>query len=329
MNKIAAVFFCLIIGPSVCRAQTFEIDQLEQLFRPRLRMDVKYIFDSKFKDTSGVFNQSEATSVFTFPLKTTISAEVRPDFSSLKIKDILSNSVRIKASQTLGMLRVNTKQMNVGFDSLPRKNLINITAGLLGAQLTRKYHIMFYSLNLSLAEEDKTLTSAVPRASGLIGQLHPLGLRRNFFYGAAATYSDGLFLPAIFFGGSQPLGKRFVFNYTLPVQLNLQYKDDNRTLITLGVTGDGYRTGINYQKKRVNVNYLSASVYSNLRYKINQTFVLRLDAGYIFFQNLKYTHSADYKTNYRIGAGPYVQAGVNILFGQTIWEKISSGIFKN
>ncbi|MCW3076064.1 MAG: hypothetical protein JWO32_673, partial [Bacteroidetes bacterium] len=275
MNKIIIIGLC-IAGTSLCRAQTFEIDQLEQLFRPRLRMNIKYIFDSKFKDTSGVFKQAEANAVFTFPLKTTISAEVKPDFRSLKIKDLLSNSTRIKASQTLGLLRVNTKQINAGFDSLPRKNLINITTGILGVQLTRMYNILFYSVNVSLAEEDKTFTAAMPRVSALIGQLHPRGLRKNFFYGAAATYSDGLFLPAICFGGSQPLGKHFVFNYTLPVQLNLQYRNAAGTLITAGVTGDGYRTGINYQKRRVNANYLSASVYSNLRYKINQTFVLRL-----------------------------------------------------
>lgn len=310
-------------------SQTFEVDQLEQLFRPRLRVDAKYIFDSEFKDTSGVFNQIEGNTVFTFPIKTKLGAEVKLDLSSLKLKDILKNSVYLKASQILGMIRVNTKQATVGFDSVPKKNLVNVTAGILGVKLTKKYRVLFYSVNTSLAEQDKTINTPGIRASGLLGQLHPRGLKRNYFYGLAATYSDGLFLPALFFGGSEPIGKKFIFNYTLPVQVNLQYKDDKHTLITLGVSADGYRTGINYVYKRVNINYTSASVYGSLRYKFNRTFVARVEGGYLFYQNLKYSPLDNYRTNFAIAPGPYVQAGFSILFGQTIWEKIAEGIIKN
>ncbi|MGZ4042601.1 MAG: hypothetical protein ACXVO9_05330 [Bacteroidia bacterium] len=325
MNKLSALIICFLFI-RVLPAQTFEVDQLEQLFRPRLRVDAKYIFDSKFKDTLGVYRQAEANTVFTFPVKTNLGAELKPDLSSLKIKDLLSNSIRIKASQTLGMVRINTKQVNIGFDSLPQKNLVNVTAGMLGVRLTRKYRVMFYSANISLAEQDKTLNSPGPRASALLGQLHVRGLKRNFFYGVAATYSDGILLPVAFFGGSEPIGKKFIFNYTLPVQVNLQYKDDKRTLITVGVTADGYRTGINYHTKRVNLNYLSASAYANLRYKLNRTFVGRFEAGYVFYQNIHYSSLDSYPSNYSLAPGPYVQLGFNVLFGQSFWEKISSGL---
>lgn len=325
MNKLIVLLACLF-SVKFSSGQTFEVEQLEQLFRPRVRVDTKYIFDSKFKDTSGVFRQAEANCVFTFPIKTNLSAEIKPDFSSLKIKDLLSNSIRIKASQTLGMVRINTRQVNLGFDSVPQKNLVNVTAGLLGVRLTRKYRVMFYSANVSLVEQDKTLNTPGLRASGILGQLHVRGLKRNFFYGLAATYSDGIFLPAAFFGGSDPIGKRFVFNYTLPVQVNLQYRDEKNTVVTVGVTGDGYRTGISYHTKRVNLNYLSASAYANLRYKLNRSFVVRVETGYIFYQNIRYSPLDFYPTHYPVGTGPYAQIGFNILFGQTLWEKISSGI---
>lgn len=307
-------------------SQTFEVDQVEQLFRPRLRTDVKYIFDSKFKDTSGVFNQAESNTVFTFPIKTSLAAEIRPDLSSLKLKDLLKNSVRIKASQTLGMIRVNAKQAHLGFDSVPSKNLVNVTAGILGVRLTRKYRVMFYSANVSLAEQDKTVGTPGPRASALIGQMHLRGIRRNYFYGAAFAYSDGALLPALFFGGSEPIGKKFIFNYTLPVQVNIQYKDDKNTLITAGVSGDGYRTGIRYADKRVNLNYLSAFAYASLRYRIRKSFVARVEVGYVFYQNLRYSATDNYRTNYMMAPGPYAQAGFSILFGQTLWEKISGSI---
>ncbi|MCE3227101.1 MAG: hypothetical protein K0S32_1652 [Bacteroidetes bacterium] len=328
MKKFSLILILLISG-FISWSQTFEVEQIEQLFRPRLRFDSKYIFDSKFNDTSSVFRQGEANAVFTFPIKTRVDTDIKLDLSSLKLKDILRNSVRIKASQVMGVFRVNVKQTHIGFDSLPNKNIVNVTGGILGVRLTRKYRIMFYSANASFAEQDITANAPGARASALLGQLHLRGLKKNFFYGVAATYSDGLFLPAAFFGGSQPIGRKFIFNYTLPVQLNLQYRDDRRTLITLGVTADGYRTGINYKTKRVNLNYTSASAYLNLRYKFTNTLVARVEGGYIFYQNLKYTPMDGYRTNFSIAPGPYVQAGFSVLFGQTLWEKIANEIFKN
>lgn len=328
MNKLLILFFPGLFS-LICHSQTFEVDQIEQLFRPRLRVDSKYIFDSKFKDTSGVFNQLEGNTVFTFPIKTKLGAELKVDLSSLKLKDILQNSVRIKASQLLGMVRVNGKQARITFDSTANKNLLNVTAGILGVRLTKKYRLMFYSLNASFAEQDKTFNRPGARASGLIGQLHPRGLRKNFFYGIAATYSDGLFLPAAFFGGSEPIGKKFIFNYILPVQINFQYRNENNLLVTLGTGADGYRTGIDLKRNRVNLNYTSASVYTSVRYKFNRTFVGRVEGGYVFYQNIKYTPLDGYRTNFGIGPGVYVQAGFSILFGQTIWEKIAEGLIKN
>lgn len=326
-KKLVAVFFMLIsFAP---RAQTFEVDQIDQLFRPRLRMDAKYIFDSQYKDTNGVFNQAEANMVFTFPLKTRLGADLKLDLSSFKLRDILKNSVRIKAFQTLGMIRANTKMVTLGHDSLPQKQLLNLTAGILGLRLTRKFRVMFYSVNGSLAEQTTTLNKPGLRASALIGQLHLRGLKKNFFYGLAATYSDGLFLPAPFFGGSEPIGKNFIFNYTLPVQLNLQYRNVKHVLITVGINADGYRTGINNHNKRVNMNYTSASAYSSFRYKFSRTLIGRIEGGYIFYQNIKYQPSDRGPANYNLAPGPYVQMGFSVLFGQTIWEKLTESIIKN
>lgn len=311
------------------KSQTFEVDQIEQIFRPRLKVDSKYIFDSKFKDTSGVFNQKEANAVFTFPIKTKFNADIGLDLKNLRLKEVLKNSIRVKASQTLGLIRVNTRAVNIGFDTLPQKNIYNATAGLLGMRLTKKYRVMFYSLNASIAEQDKTIYNPVLRATALIGQLHLRGFKKNFFYGIAAVYSDGLFIPAPFFGGSEPLGKKFILNYTLPVQINLQYKNDKRTIITAGLSADGYRTGINYLTKRLNLNYTSAVAYASIRFKFSRTFVGRIEGGYVFYQNLRYTKTDNYRTNFNISPGAYVQVGFNVLFGKTLWEKILDGLVNN
>ncbi len=328
IKKNSLILF-LSLTPYICKTQTFEIEQLEQLFRPRIKVDTKYIFDSKFKDTLSTFNQKEANAVFTFPLKTKLGADVKLDLRSLKLKDILKNSVRVKASQTLGVIRVNTRQLSMGFDSAaPLKNNYTVAAGVLGASLTKKFRILFYSTNIAIAEQDKTLNKAVPRFSGLVGQLHIRGVKKNFFYGIAASYSDGQIIGSPFLGGSEPIGKHYVFNYTLPVQVNLQYKS-NRTLITIGISADGYRTGVDYNTKRLNLNYTSGLCYTNLRYKFSKTFVARAEFGYIFYQNLRFTQTESLRNNFPINNGVYTQIGFNILFGQTIWEKVFESVVKN
>jgi len=326
---LKSIFFFVLIVFSISKAQTFEVEQIEQLFRPRIRVESKYIFDSKFADTSGVFNQKEINSVFTFPIKTKFSADVNLDLKSLKIKDILKNSVRFKASQLLGVVRLTGRQINMGFDTLPQKNIVNATVGVMGLRLSKKYRVQFYSATVTIAEQDKVINNAVPRFSALFGQLHLRGLRKNFFYGIAATYSDGLLIPSPFFGGSEPIGKHFVFNYTLPAQINIQYKNDKKILATLGASFDGYRNGILYVTKRTNLNYYAGLAYGSFRYKFSKTFVGRIEGGYIFYQNLKYTKTDGVPTQFRAAPSPYVQIGFSVLFGQTFWEKVFNNVIKN
>ncbi len=303
-------------------AQNFEVDQIEQLFRPRLRVDSRYTFDAPFADTSGTYNSKEASMAFTFPLKTKIGADVKLDLSSMKLKDILQNSLRFKASQTLGLIRMNGRQANMGFDTLPGKNMAGATLGILGLRLTRKYRVMFWSAGVNVSEQDKTFGRATPRATALIGQLHLRGIRRNYFYGVAVAYSDRLILPLPFFGGSEPIGKNFIFHYTLPAQLNLQYRPNGRLAIATGVNVDGYRSGIEYHLKRSNVNYASAMAYMNLRYKFGKVLIARLEGGYMFYQNVQYTQTDIKPSNFPLKPGPYVQVGFSVLFGKTVWEKI-------
>lgn len=326
MMKYLALLLFFFLAFTEAAAQNFEVEQIEQLFRPRLRTDARYTFDSPFSDTLGHYNGTEASLVFTFPLKTKIGADVKIDFSNLKLKDILRNSLRFKASQTLGMVRMNGRQAYMGFDSLPQKNMAGATVGLLGLRLTKKYRVMFWSAGVNVSEQDRTFDQASPRATALIGQLHLRGIRRNFFYGVALAYSDRLLLPIPFFGGSEPIGEKFIFNYTLPAQINLQYRANNRLLITAGVNADGYRSGIEYHMKRSNINYSALMAYANLRYKFGRLFIVRVEGGYLLYQHLRYTQTHVSRRDFTLRSGPYVQAGFSVLFGKSVWEKIFDNI---
>ena len=147
-----------------------------------------------------------------------------------------------------------------------------------------------------------------------------------FFYGAALAYSDRLVLPLPFFGGSEPLGDKFIFNYTLPAQINLQYRPNQRFVLAMGINADGYRSGIEYHIKRSNINYTSAMAFASFRYKFGKALVARLEGGYIFYQNLRYTQTDAAVRNYGLRPGAYVQAGFSVLFGKTVWEKVFENI---
>jgi hypothetical protein len=306
--------------------QTFDIEQTAQLMRPRLKFDSKYTFDARFADTSGKYNSIENSIGVSFPIKRTFKTEINLNLSSLKLKDIFKNSVRIRSNEILGTFKVTQRQNTIGFDSTQKKNLYYANAGIIGLHLTKKYRIFFYSANVSIHEQDKTLEKLMPRFSGVIGQYHIRGLRKSFYYGASFIYSDGLFIPSPFIGGTEPINSNLSFNYTLPVQINLQYRKDKSYTI-IGTKIDGYRSGIMLRSERTNLNVTNACVFANFRYRFSNTFQAQIEGGYNFYQNIRFTKNSNYTYNYALKGSPYVNVNFNVLFGKSMLEKIVEQVF--
>jgi len=319
-------FLCLFSALSVY-PQNFELDQIEQIWRPRLKLDAKYLGPSAFSDTTGNYSSSESNFVLTFPIKSKVDAELKLDLSSLKLKDIFKNSVRIKAYEVLGNVRFGVRQANLGFDSISQnRNVYYGQAGILGLKLTRKYRILFYSLNAYVSEDQKSLNSAAVRFNGILGQFHLRGLRKNFFYGIYAGYSDGLFIPVPFIGGKVPFGKKWSFNYLIPAQINVMYSPTKNISLSSGVTVDGYRGGVNLYSQRVNLNYGNLSGYLSYRHKLSRIFNLRLEGGYVIKQYITISDIDAYRSSFPIGQGFYGQISITTLFGKSLFEKAIDGI---
>ncbi len=325
----AILFLLFILSYSFINAQSFDLDQVEQIWRPRIRTDFRYLGASKFADTTGSFSSTDQSCVITFPIKTKISADLKLDLSSLKIKDILKNSVRLKASQVMGSVRFGAKQMHMGLDSVKNRNMYFASAGVFGLRLTKKYRIMFYSLNAGFNEQQETMKNMGLRASGVIGQFHIRGLRKNYYYGIAAAYGDRGFLPVPFFGGMQPINDRMTFNYTLPAQMYVQYKINNKNSLSSGVTLDGYRYGMEFKNQRINFNYGSVSLFATYKLKLNKSFGFRFNGGYNVVQYVKLTEIDKTKTTYQLKPGFFVEAGIYTLFGKNLFEKVTQSINEN
>ncbi len=323
-KHISSLFFLLSLLSS--NAQTFDLEQTTQLIRPRLKYDSKYVFDTNFKDTNGVFNSLENSVGITFPIKRTFKTEINLNLNSLKIKDIFKNSVRIKANEILGTFRITHRQVRIGFDSLPTKNLYYANAGIIGLHLTKKYRILFYSANINIHEEANSINTILPRFSGIVGQYHIRGLRKSFFYGATIVYSDGLLLPAAFIGGTEPINDKLSLNYCFPAFLNLQYHQKN-SFIIVGVKGDGYRSGIMYKNKRSNLNVTNISAFANYRHRFSKTFHLQLEGGYYFFQRAQFDKNEQYPYKYPLNGSFYANFNLQVYFGKSVLEKIIDQVF--
>ena len=320
-----SLFFFLFLGLTL-QAQSFDIDQVEQVYRPRFKIDNRIIFNSPFQDTTGNFNDFYTNAVVTFPIKTKLDAGLNLDLSNLNFKNILSNSVKVNASQILGSVRLGYRQMNLGFDTLaPQKNFYTLSANVTGLKLDKKFRVIFYNAGINILEQDKTFSKPYPRFSGLIGRVHVKGTVKRYYYGLALVYSDGLFLPMPFFGGSVPIGNKVVFNYTIPATINFQFKFNTLNLFT-GVTADGFRTGMEMQDMRTNLNHTGGQAYLMLRQKINNSINFRVEGGYYFFTSINISNAYFNNRDYSIRPGPYVNFGFNFLFGKTLFEKVADKV---
>lgn len=309
-------------------AQSFDLDQFEQAFRPRLRLDARFQPEAAFRDTAGFFGSAEGAALLTFPITSRYSAGFQLDTAARGLKELLKNSVRIEASQLLGSVRVGARQMQLGFDSLPTRRLYSASAGLMGVKLTRKYRVLFWSANVNVSEEDKTIEGLVPRFNGIIGKAHVYGLRKQFYYGLAASFTDRLVLPIPFIGGTAPLGGDWSLQYTLPVQLAVGYRPARGTRFLVGITADGFRSGFEWQGERANVNHTALRGFLNARHRLSRHVQVRAEVGYALVQGLRVSQSDSGPDRFPVEPALHAGIGVNVLFGGSVMQRLLEEVLK-
>lgn len=309
-------------------AQSFDLEQFEQVFRPRLRVEARYQPESGFRDTTGGFSNGEGTAVLTFPLTSRFKVGFELDTTARGPGEMLANSVRIEARQLLGSVRAGARQVRIGFDSVQVRDLYSASAGLMGVHLTRKRRVLFWSANVNVSEEVRTLDSAVPRFNGVVGKWHLKGLRKQFYYGLAFSYADRLVLPIPFIGGVAPLGGDWSFQYMLPAQVGIGYRPKAGTRVLAGITADGFRSGIDWQDERANLNHGSMRAFLNLRHRVSRTLQVRADVGYALAQSLRVTESDVPRVRYPVEPAFNVGLGVNVLFGGSVMQRLLDEVLK-
>jgi hypothetical protein len=311
-------------------AQTFDLDQFDQLFRPRLRVEGRWLPAVGLEKDPGTYEDRAANAILTFSIHSTFSVGTQVDLTADSWKELLLNSVRVRASQVMGNMRFGTRQV-IFDEALGETRLLHTASvGALGVSLTKRFRVLFWSANVNISEEDRTVDRVVPRFGGLIGKMRVKGARKQLFYGLAASYSDGLFLPVPFLGGSAPIGKKWSFNYVLPLQASFGWKVGTRTRLNMGLGLDGSRSGIETLGERYNLNYAGLKSFIGLRHKLSNHFALRAEAGYLLKHRIDFGSPGveDLTPPWPLEPGPTCMVGVNILFGESILDRILDEVLK-
>ena len=306
-------------------AQSFDLEQFDQLFRPRLRVDARWTPQLAFQDVDARYEEHSATGVFTFPVCKLWSAGIDLNAKGEGVGELLKNAVRIRASQVMGNARFSTRQLMLDDGT---RNLHSASLGALGISLTKKYRVLFWSVNANVSEEEQTFDQAVPRFNGVIGKMHVKGVRKQFFYGLVITVSDGLNMPLPFFGGTAPIGDRWSFQYVLPLQLAMGYKASSKLRFQFGVGGDGYRSGFAQDDERVNINYTALRVFANMRHRLTPHLQLRAEVSGLASHSLRLPNAEGDLERYAITPGVQVMAGVNVFFGGSTLERLMDEVLK-
>lgn len=326
--KRRCMFVLGLCGPALLTAQTFDLDQFDQLFRPRLRLEGRNLPTVMRKDRIANYEDRSATAVFTFPLHSRFDVNAKLDLTADNLAELIKNGLRVRASQVMGSVRYGAREVSFNRENGDVHMLHTASAGALGISLTRKFRVLFWSANVNISEEDRTIDQAVPRFSGLIGQMKVRGLRRQFFFGIAASYSDGLTLPVPFVGGSAPMGKKWSFNYVLPLQLSFAWSASGRTKLNIGAGLDGSRSGYLLGDERANLNYSGLRGFLNLRHRLSPHFALRAEAGYMLAHRMSRGYPGEKINAFPLEPGPVVMVGVNVLFGQSILDRLLDGVLR-
>lgn len=330
-RKYALLFMLAASGPAF--GQSFDLEQFEQVFRPRLRLDGRWLPRTDLNNPHSRLEDRSGAATLTFPIARTFSANLQLDLTSDSWKEMLLNGVRVRASQVMGSLKYGYREVSitdntVGLQPDPR-SLHTASVGLMGISLTKKFRILFWNVNVNISEENETLSDPAIRFSGMVGKMKVKGLHKQFYYGLVLVYSDGISLPLPFIGGQARLAKKLYFNYTLPVQVAIAYKPKASTVFQAGVGVDAWRSGVNgapyVQEQRANLNYQAVRGFVSARKKLNNTFVLRGEVGYAF-HDLRWSVPRGEAARTAIETGFIATVGVNILFGQSVVEQILNDV---
>ena len=317
MRKNIFFLIVLILVGRFSLAQSIDVDNPSQLYKPRVRTDFKYF--STFKTTYKQMRYASGNTLVTFPIRTKVTSNLLEQIKSgIKLRD-LSDKVKIRFSQQMVTARFGYRNMNLGYN--PNHNYYNASLGLFGVRSLAKFNVLFYSFNGNFSENSETLQKMIPGASIYIGNLKIYSLNKYVLYGAYAGYFNKKIFPIPFFGAQIPINKTSNLNFVLPAYVSYTlYKKNEIFNTTVGI--DGFRAGQYDYSVLSNFAYGNIALSQSWKHQISRGAFIRCEAAYVS-PSLVQLHNTMLKLNYTTSFGWYFAAGFNYNFGRPVTKQIN------
>ncbi len=325
LSRSRTVFrYCALLGLLVdavgsC-AQSFYLDQFDQLFRPRLRVEARWLPETAVRDDSATYEERNASAAFTFPIYSSAWAKdrIRDTTGTVNYAD------RSRPFQIMGTARWGVRR--IAFEEVPGSphDLYSAALGVSGLHMGRKFRLLFWRADVSINEEARTIERPVLRYGATLGRMHVYAPRKQFFYGIALTVSDKLALPWPFIGGTVPLGHHGAFQYLVPTQVSFVWRAAARTRINAGLGLAASRSGIEFNAYRTNINYSALRTFLQVRQVFGDRFFVRAEVSYALRQRLGLGTGTvnDDVPPILLEPGIACMLGINVLFGRSLLDQL-------
>ncbi len=227
--RLYLIFFVLIANTALY-SQSFI---LNQFFQPSLTMNGEFTIDNTKNADSWTLGRINANLIIPVKSKLDVKLNLMDIFNIKSLSDV-KDFAKVKAYQIFWTFRpqVSAVRYRPLFPKQsPFADSINLAygvqTGVTGLHLLSKLRILFYSVNVGVQEEIRTIPKLRPYGNALFGVVNFDRILFYWYYGIAVGASEGQRWPVMavpFIGVDLHLAKKFWWNITLPVQTRFEWK---------------------------------------------------------------------------------------------------------
>ena len=280
---------------------------LNQFFQPSLTTNAEYTFDRGKNNDNWSIGRLNSNLIIPVKSKLGVEMDWSKIFSIRSLKDV-KNVAQINAYQIFWTLRPQVSMLQYR-PLAPKQSpfadstslAYGVQTGITGLHLLKKLRILFYTVNLGLQEDFKTLKGIKPYGTAILGVVNFNRLTYFWYYGLAINVSEGQRWPimgAPFIGVDLKLAKKFWWNITLPVQTRFEWKPSKRLKFdaVAGFASNSWGFGNRNNLGEFDRHYVSgwqfrSGLAINIKTKRGTKFYL--EGGYMPFRAFRFDQGRD------------------------------------
>lgn len=313
----------------IASAQSFQILDINQIFRPSVRFEWDQSLPQKITGTEndGWLTTTRFNTSALIPVAGDLGLQISLDID--KPKDLLNLRKNIKPKGYQILLNTGVQYIRPQFSDFDEQaNIMQVNLGAL-AMHYKGLGAMFYAINAGFSEDISFPEKTQIRYSALIGYMKLVSLRKQIFYGAFITPINNIPVPIPFFGMNKKINKKWRFTMILPAQAGFIYKHNRKLKQYFDVGLNAIAGGIpNLDGRllqpvdkiligRTNFTKMQLRFRTCVRYKPDRNLILMAHAGINSGSILSFSQG-DYNRTEYLTPTLFFNVSVNYLFTKSL-----------